>query len=252
MLLLIFAIAAGLLAFFGLRAVAAPLALVLLAVFVWQRIAGPLHPSTQSSSDVSPVPEFVSPYPIPAAEREVCKALEQANAEFTPLEAQWHEADDSDHSNEVRRKLVIDAAHKRIDDLFASRNAKVLAVISTQQPQATSWVARLTKIESIDKDYGRGTKTYIVLKGDLPCSVATTFTSADIEGTPEILAAMAKLNVGDYIVISGRFVPHDEAAQGTAAAIEWGGILWGPFGGLWPAAFRSPAFQFEIEAAHRG
>ena len=63
---------------------------------------------------------------------------------------------------------------------------------------------------------------------------------------------MAKLNAGDYVTVSGNFVPHDEEAQGAAAAIEWGGIFWGPFGGLFPAAFRTPAFQLNITDVHRG
>ncbi len=168
----------------------------------------------------------MSPYPVPAAERAVCSALEEGDAQFTPLEAQWHTADDADRSNAVRRQVLVDAAHKRIDQLFAHRNTKVLALVSARKPQAAAWVVRSSKVDSTEKDFGQGTKSYIVLSGDLPCAVPTTFTTKDIEGTPEVIAAMAKLNAGDYITVSGDFVPHDEEAQGAAAAIEWGGILW--------------------------
>ena len=252
MLLLVIAILLGLLAFSALRKIAAPLALLFLVAFVWNRIAGPSHVTADPGSAGRAPKTFVSPYPIPAAEQEVCSALEQGDAQFTPLEAQWHEADESDRSNAVRRQVLVDAAHKQIDDLFARRNAKVLVVVSAQRPQAASWVVRLSKIDSTEEDFGHGAKNYIVLKGDLPCAVPTTFTSKEIEGTPEVMSAMAKLNAGDYVVVSGEFVGHDEEVQGAAASIEWGGPVWGPFGGLWPAAFRTPAFQLDVTEVHRG
>jgi hypothetical protein len=242
----------GLAAFSALRAIAAPLALLCLVAFVWTKMAGPTHP-VASASSAEPTPQaFVSPDPVPAAERSVCSALEEGDAQFTPLEAQWHAADDSDQSNEVRRQVLVDAAHKQIEELFARRNAKVLALVTAQKPQAAGWVVRLSKIDSTEKDFAQGTKNYIVLSGDLPCAVPTTFTTKNIEGTPAVTAEVAKLNAGDYVTVSGNFVPHDEEAQGAAAAIEWGGILWGPFGGLWPAAFRTPALQLDVTDVHRG
>ena len=214
MLLLIVAIVLGLAAFSALRAIAAPLALLFLGAFVWTGIAGPSRPAAEASS-AEPTPQaFVSPYPIPAAERDVCSELEQGDAQFTPLEAQWHVADDSDRSNAVRRQVLVDAAHKRIDELFARRNERVLALVTAQSPQAAAWVVRLTKIDSTEKDFGQGTKNYIVLSGDLPCAVPTTFTTKDIEGTPAVTAQIAKPNAGDYVTVSGNFVPHDEEAQG--------------------------------------
>ncbi len=252
MLLLIIAIVLGLLAFFALRSVAGPLALLFLAGFIWNSFFGAPRPAARAApADAAPA-AFVSPYPVPAVEREVCAALDEGNERFTPLEAAWHDADGIDRSNEVRRKLAVDAAHKRIDELFAGRNARVLAAVTALHPQAASWVARLTKIDTTEEDLGHGTKSFIVLKGDLPCGVPTAFWSKEIEGTPEILSAMAQLNAGDYVVLSGDFVPHDQEFQGAAAAIEWGGVLWGPVGGLWPAAFRAPAFEFDISEVHRG
>jgi hypothetical protein len=252
MLLLIAAVVLGLAAFSALRAIAGPLAILCLVAFVWTKFVGPTHPVASANSGEPAAQAFVSPYPVPAAERAVCSALEEGDAGFTPLEAQWHAADDTDRSNAVRRQVLVDAAHKRIAELFARRNAKVLALVTAQMPQAAAWVVRLTKIDSAEEDFGTGTKNYIVLSGDLPCAVPTTLTTKDIEGTPEVTANMARLNAGDYVTVSGNFVPHDEEAQGAAAAIEWGGILWGPFGGLWPAAFRAPAFQLDVSDVHRG
>jgi hypothetical protein len=39
---------------------------------------------------------------------------------------------------------------------------------------------------------------------------------------------------------------HDLGQVPLADAIQWGGILWGPFGGLWgDNAFNNPAFKVE-------
>ncbi len=39
-------------------------------------------------------------------------------------------ATDTDRSNAVRKQVLVDAAHKEIDELFAHRNAKVLALVT--------------------------------------------------------------------------------------------------------------------------
>lgn len=189
---------------------------------------------------------------MPAAEKEVCAALEDANDRLTPLEAAWHEADASDGSNAVRKQAMVREVRRQIDELFAKRNTRVMTTISGQHPAVASWVVRLSKIDMTEQDFGHGTKNYVVIKGDLPCSVPTTFTSKEIDGTPDILAAMGKLNGGDYVAVSAEFVRHDEEAQGAAASIAWGGPLWGPFGGLWPDAIRKPAFQLDVSEVHRG
>ncbi len=95
-------------------------------------------------------------------------------------------------------------------------------------------------------------KRHVMLQAELPCSVGTTFDTDDIEGTPQILPEIAKLNVGDYVHLSGDLVSHDEEAQGKAASIEWGSILWGPFGGLDASAFSSPALRFKVSEFSRG
>ncbi len=247
MLLLIVAIVVALVIFALLRAFAAPIILISLAVYGYSQLKGdwPLSSATNQSlaSQAATTP---LPFPLPKQELAVCEALEAANAQFYKLEAHWETADRSSEENAVKKQMIIDQTKSQIDELFRTRNRAVLSVVGTQTPSIEGWLAKLTKISMTEKNFGDGTKRYVTIEGEFPCQIKTTFSTKDILPTPEVLKFMAQRNVGDFVLISAVLVKHDEAMQTPEDALEWGGPLWGPFGGLWPKAIRNPAYVLNV------
>lgn len=180
-------------------------------------------------------------------ETTICRTLEDANARFRPLAEQWSAATHSGDKNEIRKQLALDQIKREIDDTFHTRNSSVLSVLGGRDPQAKNWAIRITKLSSIERTFSSGAHRYLTLEGMLTCHLPVAVTIDDILETPEVVKFVATLNIGEYIIVSGRLVLHDAEANPLDVAVEWGGPLWGPFGGLWNDAFERPAYRLALE-----
>jgi hypothetical protein len=181
---------------------------------------------------------------LPDDQIAVCKAFNQGAAEFYPLQQNWKRSDQE--SNGVARTASQDGLKQKIDTLFRTRNRTVLS--SLPSGRLKGWIGKLDRLEVVELDSGDGIRRYIEIAGNFDCSsLPIDFRAERIEATPKLAETLAPLKIGDSITLDASLLKHDVEHQPPEDAIEWGGILWGPLGGLWgDDAFNKPRFQIKV------
>jgi hypothetical protein len=172
----------------------------------------------------------------------VCTVFTKGAAEFAPLQQAWKQT--QNNTNGVARTMAQDTLRQKINAVWTNRNRTVLDLMPAKK--FSGWVAQLDKLDMVERDYGNGTQRYIEIEGRFDCVLPVTFTSKQIEVTPKLVAILTKVKMGDSVILDGTLIAHDSGAQPIEDSVEWGGILWGPLGGLWgDDAFNRPAFQIK-------
>ena len=245
MLILIVAIIVALISFAILRKLALPMILLLGAGYLYIQFQG-ISSGQATQVAGSPTAEFQLPVPVPmpATEATVCKALEDARDAFSSLKAEFKAAETE--RNVIRRDQLIAQARGKIDRLYSDRNRAVLTGMGWDVPRAGQWVMKLTGLSAMTKDYGKGAASYASLRAELPCRIPVMVNSEDFPAASRLGETLATVNEGDAILVSGSFVKHDATMNPQEVAIEWGGPLYGPFGGLWSDAIDAPAFRIVL------
>jgi hypothetical protein len=175
-------------------------------------------------------------------QNQVCKAFGRGANEFAPLQQAWKQTENN--TNGVAKVAAQDEIKQNINTVWTRRNRDILGLMPSMK--VSSWLAIVEKLDVVERNYGTGTQRYIEIRGRFDCTPSIAFISEQIEAAPKLIAILAKVHVGDVIILDGTLIAHDVAAQPIEDAIEWGGILWGPFGGLWgDDAFNHPAFRIK-------
>lgn len=178
----------------------------------------------------------------PDSQNKVCEAFARGAAEFAPLQQAWKQTEDN--KNGIAKTVAQDALRQKINAVWTTRNRMVLGLMPSKNLKG--WLGKADKMNIVERDYGKDTQRHIEIGGRFDCVPPITFTSKQIEATPKLITILGKLNVGDSVILDGTLIAHDTGAQPIEDAVEWGGILWGPFSGLWgDDAFNRPAFQIK-------
>lgn len=154
-------------------------------------------------------------------------------------------SDTHDNSgNEVRKNSLVSVDKKTIEADFSKRNDEIFRYTSGGKIENLAIV--VDKIESSTEDFGDGPKDYATIAGHIPCDMNIGVSLPDIPINQHWSPILSSLNVGDSISVSGKLIPHDTEFQRPADAIQWGGPLWGIFGGLREDALLQPALRMRI------
>ncbi len=241
MLLLIVAIVAALIAFALLKRLAAPLILVLIAGYVVHLLHGDRAPP---AAVPTPVAFAAPPAQMPENERSVCSKYQSAATAFKPLQDQWNANNDP---NGIVKEQHYNRLKSGINAVWADRNRFILHQFSGPTPNVQGWLVVISKVDTDQRSYGGVTKGYIEISGTIDCGMPVRFESQPIEAKPDVSEGLSHIRIGSVYRVNGRLLGHDADHQSEEDAIQWGGILWGPFGRLWgDDAFNKPALHIEI------
>ena len=199
---------------------------------------------TQVTGSRSAAVQPSMPVPMPANEATVCKVIEDARDAFMALKTEFKAAEAE--KNAIRRDQLMAQARSKIDHLYSDRNRAVLTAIGWDAPRASRWVAKVTGVSTMTKDYGKGPASYATLKVELTCRMPVVVTSEDFPAASGLGKTLAAVNERDVVLFSGSFVKHDTTMNPAEVAVQWGGPLYGPFGGLWSDAIDAPALKIKL------
>lgn len=149
-----------------------------------------------------------------------------------------------DSGNEVRKHSLINNDKKALEADFSKRNDEIFQYISGGKIENLDVI--IDKIDSSTEDFGKGPKDYATISSHIACDINIGVSMPDIPINPHWSPILSSLNVGDKVSISGKLIPHDVEFQRPADAIQWGGPLWGIFGGLREEALLQPTIRVQL------